>query len=284
MKKGKIILALAIVCLALCGCGNGQNTSSYGDEENPYTTPSLEKAEEILNQELSDGTTYLIRDLRGKAYADITFTKNDADSNTEKLVQSILIRTQVLKENENVTTKEETPQNKNVTYSTKDNLVIDELNTTIDTINKEKRGTSFTESAKSTFITLVDFIFYDGTIKGVTFDELTESGKQKVLELASKIDNSLEEKSPGYKDKISDTAGKVLNKASEIIKDNATNMDNFARESLGEENYQALIDASQKFKEKSKDALNFVQDSGSKILNSTKDKLDKWYKNFKNNN
>lgn len=174
--------------------------------------------------------------------------------------------------------------NKNVTYSTKDNLVIDELNTTIDTINKEKRGTSFTESAKSTFITLVDFIFYDGTIKGVTFDELTESGKQKVLELASKIDNSLEEKSPGYKDKISDTAGKVLNKASAIIKDNATNMDNFAKESLGEENYQALIDASQKFKEKSKDALNFVQDSGSKILNSTKDKLEKWYQNFKKNN
>lgn len=103
MKKGKIILALSIVCLALCGCGNGQNTSSYGDEENPYTTPSLEKAEEILNQELSDGTTYLIRDLRGKAYADITFTKNDADSNTEKLVQSILIRTQVLKEYDNVT-------------------------------------------------------------------------------------------------------------------------------------------------------------------------------------
>ncbi len=102
------------------------------------------------------------------------------------------------KENENVTTKEETPKNKNITYSTKDNLVIDELNTTIDTINKEKRGTGFTESAKSTFITLVDFIFYDGTIKGVTFDELTESGKQKVLELASKIDNSLEEKSPGY--------------------------------------------------------------------------------------
>lgn len=188
------------------------------------------------------------------------------------------------KENENVTTKEEKKQNKNVTYSTKDNLVIDELNTTIDTINKEKRGTSFTESAKSTFITLVDFIFYDGTIKGVTFDELTESGKQKVLELASKIDNSLEEKSPGYKDKISDTAGKVLNKASAIIKDNATNMDNFAKENLGEENYQALIDASQKFKEKSKDALNFVQDSGSKILNSTKDKLDKWYQNFKNNN
>ena len=189
-----------------------------------------------------------------------------------------------IKDNEKTQTKEETSQNKNVTYSTKDNLVIDELNTTIDTINKEKSGASFTESAKSTFITLVDFIFYGGTIKGVTFDELTESGKQKVLELANKIDNSLEKKSPGYKDKISDTAGKAFNKASEIIKDNATNMDNFAKESLGEENYQALIDASKKLKEKSKDALNFVQDSGSKILNTTKDKLDKWYQNFKNNN
>lgn len=103
MKKGKIILTLAIACLTLCGCGNGQSTSSYGDEENPYTTPSLEKAEEILTQEISDGTTYLIRDLKGDAYVDVTFTKDDADGNTEKLVQSILIRTQVLKEYDNVT-------------------------------------------------------------------------------------------------------------------------------------------------------------------------------------
>lgn len=227
------------------------------------------------------GLVYSNRDVIFKSNTETNLTNNINNKDNNESIKS----------NDDVPQKEETStnnnpksDNQNVEYSTKDNLVIDELNSSMNKISAQKSGTNFTESAKSTFVTLVDFIFYDGTIKGVTFNELTDEGKQKVLELANKIDNTLEQKSPGYKDKISSTGGKLFNKASEIINDNATNMDNFAKEALGPENYQTLIDAANNLKEKGKDALNFVEDNGSKIINSTKDKLDEWYKNFKNNN
>lgn len=215
---------------------------------------------------------------------DVIFKNNTNTNNTQNSNDTPKSNEEILQKDDTTNKSQKTTPNQNVTYSSKDNLVIDELNSTMNKISTQKSGTSFTESAKSTFITLVDFIFYDGTIKGVTFNELTDAGKQKVLELANKIDNTLEQKSPGYKDKISDTTGKIFNEASKIIKDNATNMDNFAKESLGEENYQALIESANALKEKGKDAINFIQDNGSDILNTTKDKLDEWYKNFKNNN
>lgn len=224
--------------------------------------------------------------LIGLVYAnkDVIFKNNTSTNNTPNSTNTPKSNEGILQKDDTTNKNEKTTPNQNVSYSSKDNLVIDELNSTMNKISTQKSGTSFTESAKSTFITLVDFIFYDGTIKGVTFNELTDAGKQKVLELANKIDNTLEQKSPGYKDKIGDTTGKIFNEASKIIKDNATNMDNFAKESLGEENYQVLIESANALKEKGKDALNFIEDNGSKILNTTKDKLDEWYKNFKNNN
>ena len=126
-------------------------------------------------------------------------------------------------------------------------------------------------------------MFYDGEINGVTFDELTDSGKQKVLEIASKVDNAIESKIPGYKETISDTASKAFNKASEVIKSGANNLNNFAREKLGEENYQSIIDAKDELVYYTKNAINFLGDVGGKVFNSVKDKLDSWYQDFKNN-
>ena len=57
---------------------------------------------------------------------------------------------------------------------------------------------------KDTFIKLVDFIFYDGEIKGYKFHELTDKGKAKVIYYALKLDGKIDEKWPDYKEKISD--------------------------------------------------------------------------------
>ena len=116
----------------------------------------------------------------------------------------------------------------------------------------------------------------------VTFDELTEKGKEKVLEISSKIDVKLEEKCPEYKEKISNSTSKAYQKASEIIKKGAKNINDFAKNALGDENYQAIIDAKDELAKYSKEALNFVTGAGSKVFNETKDKLNEWYQNFKN--
>ena len=167
--------------------------------------------------------------------------------------------------------------------SNKDNTIINEMDNTLNSINTESSSSNFSDKAKATFITIVDFLFYDGTIKGVTFNELTDAGKQKVLELANKIDVKLEEKAPGYKDKISSSTSSAYNKASEVIKNGASSLNNFAKEKLGDENYNSIIDAKNELVKYSKNALNLVGSAGSKIFSSTKDKLNDWYQNFKNN-
>lgn len=200
-------------------------------------------------------------------------------------------------ENENVNKvkeepKEEVPKQNNEiikneitkpSLSNKDNTVINEMNNTLDSIDTESNSSNFSDKAKATFITIVDFLFYDGTIKGITFNELTNDGKQKVLEIANKIDAKLEEIEPGYKDKISSATSNAYNKASEIIKSGASSLNNFAKEKLGDENYNSIIDAKDELVKYSKNALNLVGSAGSKLFSSTKDKLNDWYQNFKNN-
>lgn len=200
-------------------------------------------------------------------------------------------------ENENIKekkeeTKKEVPKKNNETIknditkpslSNKDNTIINEMDNTLNSIDAESSSSNFSDKAKATFITIVDFLFYDGTIKGITFNELTDDGKQKVLELANKIDVKLEEKAPGYKDKISSSTSSAYNKASEVIKNGASSLNNFAKEKLGDENYNSIIDAKNELVKYSKNALNLVGSAGSKIFSSTKDKLNDWYQNFKNN-
>ena len=171
---------------------------------------------------------------------------------------------------------------KNDNYNEKDNIVIDELNNTLNNIEKSTRDENFKDKASSTFISIVDFLFYDGTIKGISFDELTEKGKEKVLEIASKIDVKLEEKCPGYKETISNSTSKAYQKASEIIKNGTKNINDFAKNALGDENYQAIIDAKDELVKYSKESLNYVTGAGSKVFNNTKEKLNEWYQNFKN--
>lgn len=202
---------------------------------------------------------------------------NETNENVNKVKEES--KEEVPKQNNEIIKNEVSKPN----YSTKDNTVINEMNNTLDSIDAESNSSNFSDKAKATFISIVDFLFYDGTIKGVTFNGLTDDGKQKVLEIANKIDVKLEEIEPGYKDKISSTTSNAYNKASEIIKSGASSLNNFAKEKLGDENYNSIIDAKDELVKYSKNALNLVGSAGSKLFSSTKDKLNDWYQNFKNN-
>lgn len=209
--------------------------------------------------------------------------KNDLENEN---VNEIKEETKVKKRYEEVPKKNNETIKNDITkpsLSNKDNTIINEMDNTLNSIDAESSSSNFSDKAKATFITIVDFLFYDGTIKGITFNELTDDGKQKVLEIANKIDVKLEEVSPGYKDKISSTTSNAYNKASEIIKSGASSLNNFAKEKLGDENYNSIIDAKDELVKYSKNALNLVGSAGSKLFSSTKDKLNDWYQNFKNN-
>lgn len=74
--------------------------------------------------------------------------------------------------------------------------------------NDFKSG-SIKESLKSGFITVIDFLFYDGTIKGYTFKDLSDRAKLKVLAMALYFDNKIDNYFPDYKEEISSKTNKA---------------------------------------------------------------------------
>lgn len=187
---------------------------------------------------------------------------------------------------EEPTEKKDTETSKEETVNQLDNQAINyfnELNTNVNIIIQSDETSTVKDSLKSVFITIVDFVFYDSEINGIRFNDLSEGAKQNILETAALIDSKIMTKYPNYKDEIADTATSAYNKASELIKKGATNIKNFSKEKLGEENYNAIIEAKDKLVNSTKDAFDKLGDVASDILDSGKDKLKDWYENFKNN-
>ena len=152
----------------------------------------------------------------------------------------------------------------------------------IDNILNSETVANAKDKVKGAFVTIVDFLFYDSEINGITFDELTDAGKQKVLQIANTIDNKIENKFPNYKDTIADGAKAAFNKASELIKKGANNIKEFSKDKLGEDNYNAIIDVKDEIVEYTKKAIDIIGDFGSNIFNKGKEYIKKWYENFRN--
>lgn len=76
---------------------------------------------------------------------------------------------------------------------------------------------SFKEKFKEYFITIVDFIFYNKEINGYTFDGLSGTAKAKIISIALKIDNKIEQYSPDYKENISNTGNKIYSDVKEKL-------------------------------------------------------------------
>lgn len=152
------------------------------------------------------------------------------------------------------------------------------------------------DKLKGIFITTVDFIFYDGEIKGVTFKELSEEAKQKVLQTVAAIDTKIENKFPNYKETISAKTKDAFNKMSDMIHKGAKNIQEFSKDKLGEENYNSLINAKDELVFYTKNALHTlgnvasgiwdksegIRDKVSDTLKDGKDKVKNWYENLKN--
>ena len=98
--------------------------------------------------------------------------------------------------------------------------------------NEVLESNTFKEKFKEYFVLIIDFIFYEGEIKGYKFNELSNSAKAKIISFALKIDSKIENYIPNYKESISSTSSRVytdingklvsayLDVSSEICKNN----------------------------------------------------------------
>ena len=137
------------------------------------------------------------------------------------------------------------------------------------------------ETLEDTFITITDFIFYNGTIKGITFQELTDSAKEKVLNSYERIDRTIEKKFPNYKENIKSTANKgytmVVEKAHELKESIISKY----KEKVGEEEYNNVVGDFEEDKNRFQEAYTPYVEKGKEVLDNTISKLDTWYQGFK---
>lgn len=94
----------------------------------------------------------------------------------------------------------------------------EEVVTSLEKLKSEVDNSShITSSIKHGFIELVDFLFYDGTIRGKTFSSLSNSVKLKVLKISFMIDSKIEEKFPDYKESIKSASSFAYDKFREKV-------------------------------------------------------------------
>ena len=169
-------------------------------------------------------------------------------------------------------------------YTTNDKIIINAFNKTskeVDETLKEETSESAKDKLKGTFIMMVDFIFYDSEIDGIKFKDLTDGAKENILDTVNMIDSKIMTKYPNYKEEISTKTSSAYNKASELIKKGANNISNFSKDKLGEDNYNAIIEAKDELIYYSKEGASLVGNVTGSIFNKTKSKIKKWYENLK---
>lgn len=199
---------------------------------------------------------------------------------TEDLFNDSIISTQEL-ESEEVTSTEiigkveieqtESIQNTEESEKSPDEIInnyLESEKTKINQVIDSEDVNTIKETAISSFITLVDFIYYDEPIYGVTYDELSDATKENVKETFNLIDTIINECFPDYKETLSSKYNEIKEKGTSIL-----------YEKLGEDNWNQLGDAKDNFE----DSINDVGEVVDDLTESGKTKVRTWYEEFKNN-
>lgn len=139
------------------------------------------------------------------------------------------------------------------------------------------------DKLKNTFITLTDFIFYDGKIKGYTFSELKDNEKQKVLSLWEKLDKTIENKHPGYKDEIESTSTKTYSNIKDKVVELKEEIISKYKDTVGEENYNYTVEDYNDGTQNLKDNVSPYIDKGKEISQNVRSKIKQWYENYRSN-
>ena len=213
---------------------------------------------EVLEVEVLQ--TDKISDLDGNdtIIEEITTTKS-AERVSNETTNKVTTTTKII----STTTKTTTKKNDN---KSADDEVLAYFNNQVNTADDKSKGT-----LKSTFIKVVDFIFYDKDINGYYFKDLTASAKLKVISLALKLDAIIDKHFPGYKEELSSSYNKAkdslitlyLNLTSEFCKNNGATCESA-------KNDFALL----------KESLNLSWDVISSLAKSGTTKIKEWYEIF----
>jgi hypothetical protein len=169
---------------------------------------------------IKSNTTLLVKKAENeKKVEDESTNNNDSTNNTNKSNNTIKNNTSnnTVKPN----TSNEVTQN---TPAVSNNTIIDTPTSADNDVESYcedlKSQSNDKPRIKEGFTSVIDFIFYGGSIKGHTFSELSNTAKLKVLKFALYLDKKVDEYYPGYKENITSSTGKAYSSVkSTIVRD-----------------------------------------------------------------
>lgn len=153
------------------------------------------KGEDYIIIKDASQNEYLINGINNKNY---TIGSEINASVSAVMEQGNRIKPTTIKTNEIFVTKENT-KNKNAD---------EELLAYIKETENDFQDINTQEEAKIRFISIVDFLFYEGKINGYTLNDITNKTKLQILKITLSIDSKIENTFPGYKETISNS-GKI---------------------------------------------------------------------------
>ena len=247
---------------------------SFNEDSSPREITAIReelKIENTSDEKEEDSTSAAERN-------DVVTSGGNNDSKVDSSPDSIHSSNQIQNNNISISNeteiKEEEPSSSNE-ENTSDGVAVktadEEVLTYINTLQSDTEK-GFTDQLKSGFITIVDFLFYDGSIAGHTFDELTTKAKLEVLKAALWVDDKIDSVFPGYKETISNGATKVYTSIKNKIV--STYLD--ITSSICEANSSLCEQAKEDF-QSLKDSFGLTWDFLKNLASSGLDKLQNWY-------
>ena len=188
---------------------------------------------------------------------------------------------EIIKVEPEVPTKESLEEESSTTNDITIINYINDVEKEVTTLTNNENSISTKEKLKNTFITLTDFIFYNGTINGITFNELSSSAQEKVLEIYTNIDRKIESYYPNYKETIKTTSQNIYTN----IIEQANILKEKYKQKIGEETYnnnQKIMEEDlNNLKDNLSPTVDYIKEKSQNTYEELKEKANNWYQNYK---
>ncbi len=207
-KKERIIAVLVIIIIVLCAILIGKVTIKSNNNKNQTsTTTNINEEQALQIDDKDEELQEIIKTEENKTKEDTkTSSNNSAKATNDNVKDNSANNSTQVNDNSKSTLK----QNEEVKITKNpDEEVVEYFKSVNNDLDSNSK--SLKESAKDSFITIVDFMFYDGKIKGYTFKDLSSKAKLSALKLGLSIDSKIDKYFPDYKEKISATTKKTYN-------------------------------------------------------------------------
>lgn len=155
------------------------------------------------------------------------------------------------------------------------------LETNVDTYIEESNFDKVKNKTKELAVTGIDFIFYNKEINGITFNELSDSAKAKVLAIVQRIDTKVEQKIPNYKETIKDKTGQSYQYVTSKLQEGLKYADDKLLDKYGEK-YIETKEKTNEIKEQVVGTTKDVYEGAKEKANEGWAKVKTWYEDRKN--